>query len=279
MSILEQIFEYPFLINILNNLLTDKDKLSLICNKFIYNNRLKFRFHNPTFCHKRSWKIWNYDLLTHVIVDDIFKFPKNVSHLKIMDQEFGIELEYGDIPNSVTHLHFYTNTEFILRENIIPNSVTHLFVDESYLLENIPKSVTHLQIEEFSGDFKIPQSITHLIINCLYFAQIIEIPDNVTHLEFGDQFDDNLENTIPNSAIHLTFGINFKSSFKNCIPNSVTHLTFKGIFKEKWIKLIPKTVEHLFVYNCKISSSNLFTIHNFEKECEKHELSIAGFVI
>ncbi|AFX92862.1 putative F-box and FNIP repeat-containing protein [Megavirus courdo11] len=80
-----------------------------------------------------------------------------------------------------------------------------------------------------------------------YFAENLDnpIPNDITHLTFGYQFNQNVKNCIPNSVTHLTFGIYFNQDIKDCIPNSVTHLTFGLCFNQDIKNCIPNSVTHI----------------------------------
>ena len=58
-----------------------------------------------------------------------------------------------------------------------------------------------------------------------------KIPDNITHLTFDYNFNQDIKECIPTSVTHLTFSDKFNQNIKECIPNSVTHLTLGNDFK------------------------------------------------
>ncbi|AZL89944.1 F-box and FNIP repeat-containing protein [Megavirus baoshan] len=66
-----------------------------------------------------------------------------------------------------------------------------------------------------------------------YKTVSINIPDSVTHLTFGNNFNQDVKDCIPVSVTHLKFGHNFDQNVKNCIPNSVIYLTLKREFYER----------------------------------------------
>lgn len=240
MSIIEHIFEYPFLMNIFDKLLTDKEKLKLICNKFIYNNRLKLRFHTPTICKGRSYKNWYYNCLTHVITKDIFKFPDHVTHLKLIQHKHKIHLssiKEGDIPKTVTHLHC---SEYFNKKIVIPNNVSHIYFEENESVEFINSSIT------------------------------------VTNLEILDlERDECGELGIPKCVENLTFSYRVKY-LGNVIKNSIKKITFKGKFYQSLIEEIPLTVTHLMVNN---PTNFKFPDYLKVTKCDpkESEISIAGF--
>ncbi|AUV58578.1 F-box and FNIP repeat-containing protein, partial [Bandra megavirus] len=77
----------------------------------------------------------------------------------------------------------------------------------------------------------IPTSVTHLTFGDDFNQDITDcIPDNITHLTFGYNFNKNIKGCVPNSVIYLKFGSKFNQNIKGCVPNSVTHLTFGSEF-------------------------------------------------
>ncbi|AEX61323.1 putative F-box and FNIP repeat-containing protein [Megavirus courdo7] len=56
-----------------------------------------------------------------------------------------------------------------------------------------------------------------------------------------------IKDCIPNSVTHLTFGYNFNQDIRGCIPNSVTHLKFGQGFNQDIKDYIPNSVTHLFL--------------------------------
>ena len=62
------------------------------------------------------------------------------------------------------------------------------------------------------------------------------IPKNVTHIIFGNNFNQKMDNFIPNNVTHIFIGNNFNQKIKNSIPNQVTHLIFGYHFNQE-IKL------------------------------------------
>ena len=72
---------------------------------------------------------------------------------------------------------------------------------------------------------------THIITD-----RLVKYPKCLTHLTFGDDFNQDIKDCIPISVTHLTFGYYFNQNIKDCIPISVTHLTF-GYFLTKVLKI------------------------------------------
>ena len=100
-----------------------------------------------------------------------------------------------------------------------------------------------------------------------------DIPNSVTHLTFGWQFNQELkEGDIPNSVTHLTFGDNFNQELKEGdIPNSVIHLTFGWKFNQE-LNILPYGLKSLKLYKNNQILSNLpvtlekLIIENYNKD-------------
>lgn len=102
---------------------------------------------------------------------------------------------------------------------------------------------THLTIEK--KIINIPLSVTHLHFGN-HFNQPLkpgDIPNSVTHLYLGHHFNQPLKaGDIPASVTHLRFGHMFNCFFDH-VPESVTHLTFGHRFN--YFYAIPSSVTHL----------------------------------
>ena len=130
---LQEIFEYPFLIRILNKLLDNKSKLNLITtNKLIFEKKLKFTIDKLIENPERYQNCWFYDCLTNILIKEKIKLPLYVTHLTF-GWYFNQNIE-GCIPNSVTHLTFGFGFNQKI-EGCIPNSVTHLTLKNKHFYE------------------------------------------------------------------------------------------------------------------------------------------------
>jgi len=124
--------------------------------------------------------------------------------------------------------------KFIYYEKIDANRIMHLSyfdnfecVEISNPRECVPKNAKYIYFETNATD----------------------IPYGVTHLTFGDSFDEPIDSIIPLSVTHLSFGSSFDQSIKNNIPSSVTCLTFKDYFN-KYMRIdVPRTVINLTIKN------------------------------
>jgi len=92
----------------------------------------------------------------------------------------------------------------------------------------------HIEISSLEyGQCRLPNSIIHLEFDDNFNQEITKfIPSTVTHLIFGDHFNQPIKDIIPPSVTHLTFGYRFNQPIGNNIPSTVTHLTFIGIFEK-----------------------------------------------
>ena len=209
---LSNIVGYPFLIRIFNNLFTDNDKIKIISlNKFLNSKRTKFTFNNKIEIIRNYKRKWFYNLLTNIIVDNIFKFPKSVTHLTF-SSKFNKSIKHK-IPNSVTHLIFEHKCPFNKSiEGCIPDSVTYL---------------------KFGYRFNQP------IKN--------NIPNSVKYLSFGSNFRFEIKDSLPNNLKRLTLGYHFNQSIQNNIPNSVTRLTWKSSYFERLNDCIPNSIIKLII--------------------------------
>jgi len=115
----------------------------------------------------------------------------------------------------------YNEINDIFRSNMYFSGLKHLV---QYTQPVVYDEIKHLS---YSDNF----------INLKHISEDGEIPYKrskngkikITSLTFGEYFDNDIDH-IPNSVTHLDFGFNFnKNIIDNCIPNSVTHLTFSLI--------------------------------------------------
>ena len=143
------------------------------------------------------------------------------------------------------HILFFTRMQIV---DIIHLSYFHQFsnVIMSDTNESLPKHTSCLTFSlNKSINGCIPNSVTHVTFGD-YFDQPIEdcIPNSVTHLTFGFDFNQPINGCIPDSVTHLTFGFYFDQPIKHCISDSVTHLTFGVCFNQTIKDCIPISVTH-----------------------------------
>jgi len=98
----------------------------------------------------------------------------------------------------------------------------------------------HVEVSDLK--YKCPKFLTHLMFGDR-FNQSVKgyIPGTVTHLTFGHHFNQPIEDCIPISVTHLSFCFRFNQSIDGNIP-SVTHLKFGYHFNPKMLNFIPLSV-------------------------------------
>ncbi len=109
--------------------------------------------------------------------------------------------------------------------------VCNVFIVNSENIHQIPNNVTYLQFDD-------------------EFNEIIEvgvIPNNITFIHFGDNFNQPLKSgVIPNSVTHIIFDYAFNQPLKvGDIPNSVTNLAFGQKFNQL---LDPNVIPNSVIY-------------------------------
>jgi hypothetical protein len=122
-------------------------------------------------------------------------------------------------------------------------------VEISDVVSQFPKYVKNIYFEARTNLLSHVMNscrITHLDFGDLFNQPILyTIPESVTHLRFGRRYNKLLSNRIPNSVTHLTFGDSFNQPILNEIPSLVTHLTFGCKFNQSIKNAIPLSVTHL----------------------------------
>jgi hypothetical protein len=118
-----------------NYLEKDKDKLSFLsCVTSWHTLKLKVHFQGKVNYNKRLENLFYYKTLNirYYISDDNFKsIPKYTKVLRLSDQ-FNQPLKKGNIPNSVTNMHFDWTFNQPLKKGDIPNSVTILIFGDFF---------------------------------------------------------------------------------------------------------------------------------------------------
>src|SRR5205814_1226471 len=79
----------------------------------------------------------------------------------------------------------------------------------------------------------------------IFCNDLVKFPLCVTHLTFGNKFNQDIKSAITASVTHLTFGRNFNQDIKSAIPASITHLTFGYSFNQDIRSAIPTTVQYI----------------------------------
>lgn len=93
-----------------------------------------------------------------------------------------------------------------------------------------PKYVKYVHYTTYST--YVAPRVTHLKFKSRGGLTKNGIPSTVTHLIFGENFNDPIQEKIPLSVTHLTFGSRFNRPINDCIPLSVTHLSIGRYFDQ-----------------------------------------------
>lgn len=199
MSIVEAIFEYPFLMKMFNEILFwDIQKLNLICNKFILERRNKLRFNEQWVCLKEDQNKWYYNCLTNIrVYRDNFKFPESIIFVYYDSGSSPENLIQNNIPQLEFCWRFDSpicskSKDSIFIKSLIPNSIVHLKFGILFnkSIENcIPNSVKYLTLQRnFSGIIKnLPESIISLILKTKH-CRIENLPQSLKYLEVHEKF-------------------------------------------------------------------------------------------
>jgi hypothetical protein len=156
------------------------------------------------------------------------------------------------IPRNVTYLMFGEAFNQHI-DGCIPNSVKHLKFGNSFnkSIDSLPDSITHLKLGYNFNQYilKLPLNLTRLTLGG-YNKPLDCLPDGLKILNLGNSFNCPIEGSIPNSVTHLTFGREFDQEIRRPFQDS----TYSKPFVLKYLKfgenynsisIIPYTVTHL----------------------------------
>nr|URM61964.1 F-box and FNIP repeat domain containing protein [Mimivirus sp.] len=180
------------------------------------------------------------DILNIDVIICIFDYLKDYDKMNFMMTC----KEYYCLRNDVKYTNLY---EYNIIEKLSFNNKFKRLVYRGQIPNTNVSIVKH--IEEFlvkDLDKLVPNNVTHLTFG-QDFNQNINgyIPNTITNLTFGFRFNKSIKNCIPDSVTNLTFGSNFNQNIKDCIPNSVTNLTFGWDFNQDIKNCIPNTITNL----------------------------------
>lgn len=193
--LVDDIFEYPFLVRIFNGLLSDQDKFSLIeTSKILNNNKHKIRFNEIYKLSSKHRKFWYFNCLTKIKVNCEFKFPETVTHV-YFTEKFNKSLKA--IPENVNCLKF--SNVFNGSLELLPNSIMSLdLYSSSFNIMSYEQFPKHLKILKLSSRCSIinknviPKSVLELRCHSLKRIEPGSI-DNVEQLTFLDERTQNLD--------------------------------------------------------------------------------------
>lgn len=206
---------------IFNNLLTDKEKVNLIVNKYIYFHKYKLRFNEQRYVNSSNKNNWYFNCLTNVKIFINFELPINTTHL-YYDHRGPIDFV---LPNTITHLNF----GYLFNHNIQkyhPLEELGKYKYHNFVNSYIPDSVIYL---EFGKCFNksiygcIPNSVKYLKIDSFYFEFAInDLPESIISLHIRSskcQIYDSLK--LPKSLQNLVVHVKFKNLIKDMISENV----------------------------------------------------------
>lgn len=78
-----------------------------------------------------------------------------------------------------------------------------------------------------------------------FSALTINLPSRVTHLTFGDKFNESVADRIPQIVTHLIFGDEYDRPIVDTIPSSVTHLVFRQSPNQCLAGCIPASTKYI----------------------------------
>lgn len=165
-------------------------------------------------------------------------------NLKLLDLTYSYKLnllsEY--VIKSVNDVNNHMRKEAIINSQILdklPPNLEILKYPVNYnliLVENIPQNIVQLF---FSNKFN--QSVDKLL-NPNFGTSNPPPPTKLTHLIFGDEFNNNV-NYLPNTLTHIYFGSKFNKSIDK-LPNSIIFIKFGSDFN-KLINNLPNGLEEI----------------------------------
>ena len=176
---------------------------------------------------------WYYHALRNIylyIVPDIF--PSGVKKITF-SHRFNRSLMASTEPSNK-----YTETLRVLESEL--HSCTELQGEIARIKEYIQKHNIR------TTKRLLPDGITHLTFGTDFDQDITDsLPETITHLTFGGEFNRNISSALPNGITHLTFGRDFNQSIDGKIPPSVTHLKFGHYFNKRITQTLPLGITHL----------------------------------
>lgn len=165
---------------------------------------------------------------------DIKMLPSSIKKLMLL--EISQRNEDLILPQSLTHFMFMANDRSRYDNIRMPNTLEYLFLYDSdkYYSEFFPE----LKLKKINRSFSRP----------LFSDLNISNLPNLKYLDVG--FNNIKVGSIPTSVTHLTFGDGFDQKLEpGFISSSVTHLIFSSRYnKELNAKSIPSSVEYLTIY-------------------------------
>ncbi len=100
------------------------------------------------------------------------------------------------------------------------------------------------RVNKWDGKIPLPTQVTRIALsNTIYISIDLSKFVNLTHIDFGYAFNEEIEN-LPPSVKHVTFGASFNKPIDGKLPASVTHIIFGHCFN-KSVDNLPPHVTYL----------------------------------
>ncbi|KAN0053051.1 hypothetical protein ACTA71_012533 [Dictyostelium dimigraforme] len=180
-------------------------------------------------------------------------FPSTVSHLSL--PSLTCQINENVLQDGLMYLELNLYNSPIL-PNTIPTSVQVLILpsfNHSLIPKSIPSSITELSLKSFNQPLEtnvIPPSVTKLSFN--KFNQNIDenLPESLTYLDLGDDFDIELNcSSIPDSILTFISGYGFTKSLTCFDKSSITNLKLYNYNLEIEPNSFPQSLEYLTLGN------------------------------
>jgi hypothetical protein len=151
--------------------------------------------------------------------DDRFKHQLTHAYYLVYDEEIkskpfekllylSLEIGYGSLPASVTHLRFGSHFNLDIKQITLPSGLRTL---------------------EFGNAFN----------------EYVMLPPTLTKLTFGCHFNISFENVVlPESLLELELGENYTKNLNDYLPSQLRKLTFHGCFAQE-VDQLPQSVQEL----------------------------------
>ncbi len=195
--------------------------------------------------------------LTHLSINysvALDHYPPNITHFVFAN----IDVRITSLPPSITHLFCFSTISCELPPNLVyfkaQKITTRLPSTLKYLryLQYKDQNIKHLfNLTHFSilcttskvYNLTLPPFITHLSLIGPFNDIIKSIPSTITHIFFGNNFNQSLEFLSPTNVQHIRFGRDFRQSL-DPLPDSVIFLDILLCRKVALDKL-PKSLKYL----------------------------------
>jgi hypothetical protein len=171
-------------------------------------------------------------------------------------QGFRVKCDFGNcVPERTGNINVpYGQNEFFSKEECekkctalpveILNTINHMYVDDNTAIldhRGITSAKTGLPFRKDEYVFITKMEVNSNVEDNI---NIINKFSNLTHLIFGDNFDQHVDNLDTSRLRHLAFGREFNKSINNLDFSNLTHLIF-GLFYNQAINMDLKDVRYI----------------------------------